>query len=178
MIVQANNDTGACCGAAKCAEIVFDSRKMVKGEGLHVLNKRLNTADPYENEIYKFLGVEQTDGIKKKKIYNGVKKESSRRMNIITRRELNYKNLVEAINTNVKLVASYPMSVSKFTQSELTGLVQVIKRDLRKNNMLGRQASDERLYMKRKDRARTLKLLREVCEKNKVMCKVLHVCPR
>ena len=111
-------------------------------------------------------------------MYNGVKKESSRRMNIITRRELNYKNLVEAINTNVKLVASYPMSVSKFTQSELTGLVQVIKTDLRKNNMLGRQASDERLYMKRKDRARALKLLREVCEKNKVMCKVLHVCPR
>ena len=41
------------------------------------------------------------------------------------------------------------MNVCKFTQSELTELDQVIKRELRKNNILGRQASDERLYMKR-----------------------------
>ena len=41
--------------------------KMVKGEGLQVLNERMKTIDHDENEIYKFLGVEQADGIKKKK---------------------------------------------------------------------------------------------------------------
>ena len=56
------------------------------------------------------------------------------------------------------------MNVCKFTQSELTELDQVIKRELRKNNMLGRQASDERLYMKRKDGGRWLKSLKEVYE--------------
>ena len=59
-------------------------------------------------------------------------------------------------------VAAYPMDVCKFTQSELTELDRAIKRDLRKNNMLGRQASDERLYMKRKDGRKGLKSLREV----------------
>ena len=87
-------------------------------------------------------------------MYNRVKEENSRRMNIITRTELNYKNLVKAINTKVIPVINYPMNVCKFTQSELTELDQVIKRELRKNNMLGRQASDERLYMKRKDGGR------------------------
>ena len=78
-------------------------------------------------------------------------------MNIITRTELNDKNLVKAINTKVKPVAAYPMNVCKF---EFTELDQVIKRDLRKNNMLGRQTSDERLYMKRKDGGRGLKSLK------------------
>ena len=117
MIVQANNDIGACYGVAKRAEIVFDRGKMVKGEGLHVLSKIMKTADRYENEIYKFLGAEQTDGIEKKKMYNGVNKENSRRMNIMTRTELNNENLVEAINIKVYLVASYPVNVCKFTQN-------------------------------------------------------------
>ena len=77
-------------------------------------------------------------------MYNRIKEKISLRMNIITRIELNDQNLVKAINTKVIPVAAYSMNVCKFTQSELTELDQVIKRDLRKNNMLGRQARDER----------------------------------
>ena len=40
------------------------------------------------------------------------------------------------------------MIVCKFTQSEPTELDQVINRDLRKNNMLGRQGSDKQLKKK------------------------------
>ena len=74
MIVQASNDTGACNGISKCAEVVFEGGKMVKGEGLQVLNERMKTIDPDQNEIYKFLGVEQADGIKKKEMHNTKKK--------------------------------------------------------------------------------------------------------
>ena len=77
-------------------------------------------------------------------MYNRIKEKISLRMNIITRIELNDQSLVNAINTKVIPVAAYSMNVCKFTQSELTELDQVIKRDLRKNNMLGRQARDER----------------------------------
>ena len=38
---------------------------IVKGEGLQVLNERMKTIDPDDIEIYKFLRVEQADGIKK-----------------------------------------------------------------------------------------------------------------
>ena len=37
IIVQARHDTGACYGVEKCAEIVFERGKMVRGEGLQVL---------------------------------------------------------------------------------------------------------------------------------------------
>ena len=122
MIVQASNATGACYGVTKCVEIIFERGKMVKGEGLQVLNERMKTVEPDKNEIYKFLGVEQADGIKKKEVYNRVKEEISRRMNIITRTELNDKNLVKAINTKTIPVAAYPMNVCKFTHSELAKL--------------------------------------------------------
>ena len=85
MIVQASNDTGACYGVVKCPEVVFEREKMVKGKGLQVLDERMKNIDPGENEIYNSLGVEQADGIKKKEVYNRVKEEISRRMNIITR---------------------------------------------------------------------------------------------
>ena len=38
MTAQASNDAGACYGEAKCAEVVFERRKMVKCEDLQKLN--------------------------------------------------------------------------------------------------------------------------------------------
>ena len=63
-ILQLNIETGACYVVAKYTEIAFEREKMVKGEGLKVLNKRIKNMDPDENEIFKFLGVDQADGIK------------------------------------------------------------------------------------------------------------------
>ena len=45
MIVQASHDTGACYCVEKCAEIVFEQGKMVRGEGLQVLHERMKTMD-------------------------------------------------------------------------------------------------------------------------------------
>ena len=118
-IVQASHDTGACYGVAKCAEILFEKGEMVKGEGLQVLQERMKTMDPDQKEIYKFLGVEQADGIETKEVYNRVKEEINRRLQMLTKTELNDKNLIKAINTKVIPVAAYPMNVCKFTKAEL-----------------------------------------------------------
>ena len=57
IIVQASHDTGACYEVSKSAEVAFERGKMVRGEGLEVLEERMNAIDPDENEIYKFLGM-------------------------------------------------------------------------------------------------------------------------
>ena len=87
-IVQASYDTGACYSVAKCAEIIFEKGKLAKGEGLHVLQEKMKTMDPDQKEIYKFLGGEQTDGIKTKEVYNRVKEEINRRLHMLTKTEL------------------------------------------------------------------------------------------
>ena len=54
------------------------------------------------------------------------------------------------------------MNVCKFTKVKLNGLDLVLKRELRKCNILGRQSSDERLYLKRDAGGRSLKSLQDV----------------
>ena len=134
---------------AKCADIIFERGKMIKGEGLWVLQERIKTMDPDQKEIYKFLEVEQADGIKVNEAYNRVKEEVKRRLQMLTKTELNDKNLIKEINTKLIPVARYPMNVCKFTKVKLDELDLVAKRELRKCNMFGSQSSDERLHLKR-----------------------------
>ena len=78
--------------------------------------------DPDENEIYKFLGTEQADGIKMKRIFERVKEEVKKRVQMLTNTKLNDVNLKCAINAKVIPVAAYPMNVCKFTSGELNEL--------------------------------------------------------
>ena len=106
IIVQASHDTGACYGVSKCSEIVFERGKMVREEGLEVLEERMRTIDLDKNEIYKFVGIEQVDGSKTKKIFERVKGEMNERVKMLTNTDLNDVNLVCAVNTKVIPVAA------------------------------------------------------------------------
>ena len=68
VIVQASNDSSRFYGVAIFPEIVFEKRKLVKGEVFQGLNEKMKALDPDKIEIYKLLGVEQADGIKMKGI--------------------------------------------------------------------------------------------------------------
>ena len=57
MIVKASVDTGACYTIKKCAEIVFRKGKMIKGEGLAVLEKKMDALDPKKMRFTNFLDV-------------------------------------------------------------------------------------------------------------------------
>ena len=120
----------------------------------------MNTMDPEENGIYKFLGIEQADGIKTKTVFERVKGEVNKRVKMNA--DLNDVNLVRAINTKVIPVAAYLMNVWKFTGGELKELDQVMKRELRSKYMLGKQSSDDRLYLMREDGGRGIKSLRDI----------------
>ena len=58
--------------------------------------------------------------------------------------------------------------MSKFNNGELNELDQVVKMELRSKNMLGKQASDERLYLKREDGGRGLKSIRDVYKETRI----------
>ena len=133
---------------------------MARGEDLQVLEERMKTMDLDENETYIFLGTEQADGMRTKTAFKRVKEEVLKRMKIIINIELNDANLIKAINMKVIRVAAYAMNICKFNVGELKELDQIIKKQLRGKNMLGRQASDERLYLKREKGGRGLKSLR------------------
>mgnify|MGYP001796164435 CR=1 FL=1 len=70
-----------------------------------MLQETMSTLDPDQEEIYKFLGVEQADGIKTKRmtLYERVKEEVTKRLKLLMKFELNDKNLImiKAINFQV-----------------------------------------------------------------------------
>ena len=168
IIAQANHDTGASYGVSKCAETIFKNGKMARGEGLQVLEESMKTMDSDENETYKFLGIEQADGIRTKTVFKRVKEEVLKMMKIIINTELNDANLIKAINMKIIRVAAYVMNICKFSVGELKELDQIIKKQLRGKNMLGRQASEERLYLKREKGGRGLKSLRDVYKETRL----------
>ena len=45
---------------SKCAETVFKRERGERGTGVF-LEEQIETMDPSENEVYKFLGVEQAE---------------------------------------------------------------------------------------------------------------------
>ena len=61
---------------------MFERRKMVRGERLPVLEERIKTMDTDENEICKFLGVEQADGMKTNNMFEQVENEVKKRTNL------------------------------------------------------------------------------------------------
>ena len=136
----------------------------------------MKTIDPDENETYKFLGIEQADGIKTKKVFEQVKGEANKRVKMLTNTELNHVNLVHAINMKVIPVAAYPMNVCKFTDGELKELDQVIKCELRSKNMLGKQSSNERLYLIREDGGRGIKSLRDIYKETRLRVACYMAC--
>ena len=160
-------DTGACYGVKKCAEIVFRKGKMVKGEGLSVLEEKMDALDPNKNEIYKFLGCEQADKIDVKRVMERVKKEIRRRLDHLTGLNLNDKNLMKAINCRVIPVAGYVMNVCNLGKGDLDELDMIVKSVLRREGFHGRQSSDERLYLKRNEGGRGLKSFKEVYDETK-----------
>ena len=87
---------------------------------------------------------------------------------MIANTELNNANLIKAINMKVILVAAYAMNICRFNVGELKELDQTIKRELQGKNMLGKQASNERLYLKRDKSGRGLKSLRDTCKETRL----------
>ena len=89
---------------------------------------------------------------------------------MIANTELNDANLIKAINMKVIPVA---MNICRFNVGELKELDQTIKRELRGKNMLGKQASDERLYLKR-ERWKSTEVTEGYVEGGKTACCLLH----
>ena len=78
---------------------------------------------------------------------------------MLTKTELNDKKLIKVINAKVFPVVAYPMNVCLFAKVEFSELDLVVKRELRKCNMLEKQSSNERLCQKRHACGRGLKSL-------------------
>ena len=97
-----------------------------------------------------------------------VKEEVLKRAKMISNTDLNDANLIKEICIKFILVAAYALNICRFNVGELKELDQTIKRELREKNMLGKQASNERMYLRREKDRRGLKTLRDMYKETRL----------
>jgi hypothetical protein len=85
-------------GLDKCAKIVFKKGKLVHLQNLVVdINREIQ--EPEHGKTYKYLGIEESDGIHQQQMKERLKKDYTRRLRMILKSELNAKNKITAIGT-------------------------------------------------------------------------------
>ena len=165
VLVRISMDTGAQYGVKKCAEAVYERGVLMNGEPLLINGEVMRSMET--KDLYKFLGFEEGNGIAEKVIKKKVMVEMESRIEELIDCELNDRNLIKAINTRALPVVAYVMNICDFGDGDLYKCDQIVKKKLRERMMLGRQGSDERLYMRRIEGGRGLKSCRDMYTETK-----------
>ena len=80
------------------AKANFERGKLAS-TGNIVMNDDTEVQELDQEEVYKYLGVDENDGIQHSKMKEKIRKEYNRRVRLILRTELNGINKAEAINS-------------------------------------------------------------------------------
>ena len=129
----------------KCAKISFKRGKKVSAEGIP-LNDNQVIQDLDEAETYKYLGMEEEEGVQHHKMKVKIRKEYERRIKLVFKSELNARNKIAAINTLAVPVVLYSYGVIDWKLDEIQDLDRMTRKQLCMNWMLAKMADVERIY--------------------------------
>ena len=155
IVKQISDDIGMTFGLEKCAKASFKRGKLVSTGNIEISDdtaiQELN-----QEEVYKYLGVDESDGIQHSKMKEKIKKECYRKVRLILRTELNGRNKMEAINSLAVPVVQYSFGIIDWKISEVKKIDTKTRKLLNMHKMLHPKADVERLYLPRKDGGRGL----------------------
>ncbi|KAL1448229.1 hypothetical protein WDU94_006605 [Cyamophila willieti] len=142
-------------GLDKCATITIKRGKVVTTENIQV-NEEEEIKSLSSEETYKYLGLEERDGIEYDIMKKKIKSEYIRRIRKILKTELSCKNKFEAINNLAVPVLTYSFGVINWLKSEIEQIDRKTRKLLTIGGVHHPKADVDRLYIKRKDGGRGL----------------------
>jgi len=145
-----SDDIGMEFGLDKCAKATFKRGKLEKTNNV-ILDEKTVIKDLEQEGVYRYLGVNEGDGIQHASMKDKLKKEVTRRIRAILKTELNSKNRITAINTLAVPVITYSFNIINWNLSEIKKLDTKVRKLLTLHNMHHPKADVERLYLPRKD---------------------------
>lgn len=143
-----SDDIGMEFGLSKCAKATFKKGKLKKTKNV-VLDDDSVIKELDQEGTYKYLGVNEGDGIQHAKMKEKIKKECLRRVRSILKTELNSKNRITAMNTLALPVVTYSFNIINWNLSELKRIDSKIRKLLTCNRMLHPKSDVDRLYLPR-----------------------------
>ena len=135
-------------GLDKCAKASFVRGKLQKTSSINLdIDAAIRDLDP--EETYKYLGVNEGDGINHASMKEKIRKEYYRRIRLVLKTELNSKNRIEAINTLAVPVVQYSFNIINWNLADLNRLDTKTSKLLISNKMHQPKAGADRLYLPR-----------------------------
>ena len=100
-------------GLEKCAKATFKRGKLTKTSDLHT-DTDTSIREVDQEEAYKYLGINEGDGIQHATMKEKVRKEYYRRVRLVLKSELNAANRFEADNTLAVPVVTYSFNIKNW----------------------------------------------------------------
>jgi hypothetical protein len=97
-------------GVEKCAKITFKKGKLIHSQNLVIDNKR-EIQELEQGKTYKYLGIEESEGIQHTQMKERWKQEYRRRLRMILKSELNARNKITAIGALAVPVLRYSFGI-------------------------------------------------------------------
>ena len=139
----------------KCAKASFKRCKKVSAEGIP-LNDYQVIQDLDQAETYKYLRMEEGEGVQHHKIKVKIRKEYKRRIKLVFKSELNAGNKIAAINTLAAPVILYSYGVIDWKLDEIQDLDRITRKQLCMNSMLAKKADVVSIYLPCQEGGRSL----------------------
>ena len=116
-----NNDTGMSFGLDKCAKATFKREKLTGTTSVE-LDRNTVIKDLEQEEVCKYLGVDESNGVQHAAMKEKIRKECYRKVRPILKTELNSANRTEAINILAIPVVTYSFNIINWTIPEIRRL--------------------------------------------------------
>ena len=137
-----------------CKGIIKRGKK-VSAEGIP-LNDNQVIQDLDQAETYKYLGMEEGEGVQHHKIKVKIRKEYKRRIKLVLKSELNARKKIAAINTLAVPVILYSYGVIDWKLDEIQNLGRMTRKQPWMNQILAMKADVDRIYLPYQEAGRSL----------------------
>jgi hypothetical protein len=110
MVETFSDDIHMESGLEKCAKIAFKRGKLAHSQNLVIdINREVQELE--QGKTYKYLGIEESEGIQHQQMKERLKQDCIRRLRMILKSELNAKNKITAIEAIAIPVLKYSFAI-------------------------------------------------------------------
>jgi len=142
-------------GLEKCAKIAFKRGKLVHSQNLVIdINREIQELE--EGKTYKYLRIEESEGIQHQEIKERLKWDYNRRLRMILKSELKARNKITATGALVVPVLRYSFGIINWRNEEIKKIERKTRKMLTMYKIHHPKADIDRLYVKRKEGGRGL----------------------
>jgi len=142
-------------GVEKCDKIAFKRGRLVHWQNL-VIDIYREIQEVEQGKTYKYLGIEENEGVQHQQMKEKLKQEYSRRLRMILKCELNTRDKITAIGALAVRVLRCSFGIINWRTEEIKKIYRKTRKMLAMYKLHHPKADTDRLYVKREEGGRGL----------------------